>query len=54
MIDPTEKSVLMKCANCQYEEMVPEWVLEELMEDKSGGYDIMCPVCNGTMYEKDK
>ena len=30
MTEHTEKSVLMKCKDCKYEEQVPEWVLEEL------------------------
>ena len=39
MTEHTEKSVLMKCKDCRYEEQVPEWVLEELaLGDHSSGY----------------
>lgn len=54
MTDNTEKNVLMKCIKCHYEEEVPEWILEEMSEGKTSDYDMMCPKCNGTMYEKSK
>ena len=55
MTEHTEKSVLMKCKDCKYEEQVPEWVLEELaLGDHSSGYEMSCPNCDGTMVEKSK
>lgn len=55
MSDYTEKSVLMKCKKCGYEEEVPQWVLDELNEfsdDKT--YQMICPECDDTMFEKGK
>ena len=55
MTEHTEKSVLMKCKDCRFEEQVPEWVLEELaLGDHSIGYEMSCPNCDGTMVEKSK
>ena len=55
MTEHTEKSVLMKCKDCKYEEQVPEWVLEELaLGDHGSGYEMCCPNCDGTMVEKSK
>lgn len=45
----------MKCKKCGYEEEVPQWVLDELNEfsdDKT--YQMICPECDDTMFEKGK
>lgn len=45
----------MKCKNCGYEEQVPLWVLEELHEfNNDESYEMCCPNCDDTMYEKNK
>ena len=55
MTEHTEKSVLMKCKDCRYEEQVPELLLEELaLGDRSSEYEMSCPNCDGTMVEKSK
>lgn len=51
----TEKTVLMKCKHCGYEERGPQWVLDELnefSEDKS--YQMICPECDNTMFDNKK
>ena len=53
MSDYTEKTVLMKCKNCGYEEEVPQWVLDELNEASNDNtYQMCCPECDDTMFEK--
>lgn len=55
MNENTESSVLMKCEHCRYEERVPIWILEELNEftsDKT--FQMCCPECDHTMYQKQK
>lgn len=54
MKETTEKSVLMKCKTCNYQEEVPEWVMEELEEFSPSGKEgrtMICPECDRIMYE---
>lgn len=55
MTETIEKNVPMKCRDCGYEEMVPEWGLDELAFGQYGnGYKMDCPECGGTMIEEDR
>ena len=53
MIDNIEKTVLMKCEACSYQEEVPISTLERLknLPPKADEYKILCPFCLNDMYE---
>lgn len=55
MTDNIEKTVLMKCEVCGYQEEVPVSTLEKLknLPPASDEYKIMCPFCLNDMYEAD-
>ena len=55
MIDNIEKTVLMKCERCGYQEEVPISTLEKLKDlpPVSDVYKILCPFCLNDMYEAD-
>lgn len=55
MTDNIEKTVLMKCEDCGYQEEVPVSTLEALknLPPASDVYKIMCPFCLNDMYEAD-
>ena len=53
MIDNIEKTVLMKCEACSYQEEVPISTLERLknLPPVSDEYKILCPFCLNDMYD---
>ncbi len=55
MTDNIEKSVLMKCVVCGYQEEVMESTLKKLKDlpPVSDVYRILCPFCLNDMYEAD-
>ena len=55
MTDSIEKTVLMRCEVCGYQEEVPVSTLEKLknLPPVSEEYKIMCPFCLNDMYEAD-
>ena len=55
MIDNIEKTVLMKCEVCLYQEEVPVSTLEKLknLPPVSDEYKVLCPFCLNDMYEAD-
>ncbi len=57
MTDNTEKTVLMKCERCGYEEEVPQKDLDLLRSvDKDPEHcedHLLCPFCLSDMYRKD-
>ena len=58
LLGEPEVMIPMKCKRCDYEEEVPEWILEEFLGEEiySGkenqGYSCQCPKCNGRMVRK--
>ena len=55
MIDNIDKTVLMKCEVCGYQEEVQLETLEMLkkLPPVSDVYKILCPLCLNDMYEAD-
>ena len=55
MTDNIEKTVLMRCESCSYQEEVPISTLEKLknLPPVSKVYKILCPFCLNDMYETD-
>ena len=55
MIENIEKTVLMKCEVCGYQEEVPIATLERLRDlpPVSDEYKILCPFCLNDMYKKE-
>lgn len=53
MMEYSEKTVLMKCEKCKYQEQVPLWILDELESyDAKGEERVMyCPKCDALMKE---
>ncbi len=51
----------MKCVKCAYEELVPDWVLDEMGDPgieyeglSAPGLRMYCPRCDGNMFNKSK
>ena len=55
MTDNIDRTVLMKCEVCGYQEEVPLTTLEQLKDlpPASDEYKILCPFCLNDMYEAD-
>ena len=55
MTDNIDKTVLMRCAFCSYQEEVQESTLKTIQKlpPVSDVYKILCPFCLNDMYEAD-
>lgn len=41
-LNKPEEYISMKCQSCGYKEEVPEWILEEFLNEDDDGYSCQC------------
>jgi hypothetical protein len=51
-LNKPKEYISMKCHSCSYEEEVPEWILEEFLNEDDG-YNCQYLECNKTMIRKN-